>query len=106
MHTSVVAYLTLRTTGLWFTPAQETSVGPRIAHIGSSNYGSRSSDLDLECTLLVSTESDKLSQRLKEEVDALRSDAVDLVNQNIFDRPDRKVRTKVKFTAWLIGGML
>ncbi|PWZ03120.1 hypothetical protein BCV70DRAFT_197354 [Testicularia cyperi] len=80
--------------------------GPSMVHVGSSNYGSRSSDLDLECTLLISTTSNALRKRLGEEVEGLRRDADDVVDAALFERPDRQVRRRVKIAAWFLKGML
>ncbi|EPQ30237.1 uncharacterized protein PFL1_02353 [Pseudozyma flocculosa PF-1] len=91
--------------GIWYTPPH--SATPTLFHVGSSNYGSRSSDLDLECTFLISMNSSSpLSHRVKAEVEGLRADAKERVNEDLFNRPDRKVRWRVRFAAWLVGGML
>ncbi|KAN0060660.1 CDP-diacylglycerol--glycerol-3-phosphate 3-phosphatidyltransferase [Thecaphora frezii] len=91
--------------GIWYTPP--ATMTPTMVHVGSSNYGSRSSDLDLECTLLLSTRPEsRLSTHLAAEVEGLRSDAHEMVDEKLFRRPDRKVRWRVKAAAWLIGSML
>lgn len=98
--------------GIWYTPPSSDSnitkdvVGPSMVHVGSSNYGSRSSDLDLECTFLISTSSTDLMQRLRREVLTLQKDATDLVDESLFTRPERHVRKRVKIAAWILNGML
>lgn len=94
----------LSSLGIWLTP--ESSEGPTHTLIGSSNYGSRSARLDLECSLFISTTSKDFQKKLSEEVEGLREDAVDLVNQELFDRKDRKVGLGVKIATFFVKGML
>lgn len=75
--------------------------------LGSSNFGTRSAHLDLECTLLIdASRSPTMQRRLKEEVQELQKDAGDLVNESMFERPERKVHWGVKVAAWVIKRML
>ena len=90
--------------GIWYTPS--SSAAPTMIHVGSSNYGSRSADLDLECTFLISTHSKELSHRFKEEFETLERDANDVVDEKLFKRPDRKVRRRVRIASWILKGML
>ncbi|SAM77039.1 related to PGS1-phosphatidylglycerophosphate synthase [Ustilago bromivora] len=95
--------------GIWYTPpsselADESA--PTMMHVGSSNYGSRSADLDLECTFLISTKSKELSQRFREEFETLQRNATDVVDEKLFQRPERQVRRRVKMAAWILKGML
>ncbi|SPO22568.1 related to PGS1 - phosphatidylglycerophosphate synthase [Ustilago trichophora] len=99
--------------GIWYSPSAASSsspseepAAPTMVHVGSSNYGSRSADLDLECTFLISTNSKELSQRFKEEYETLESDAKDVVDARMFERPDRKVRRRVRIASWILKGML
>ncbi|SNX82506.1 related to PGS1 - phosphatidylglycerophosphate synthase [Melanopsichium pennsylvanicum] len=93
--------------GIWYSPpSAQGPAAPTMVHVGSSNYGSRSANLDLECTFLVSTDSKELSHRLKEEFETLQSDAKDIVDEKLFQRPDRKVRRRVKIASWILKGML
>ncbi len=107
--------------GIWLTPsdaASQTNLGkpassdtaevaaPTLVHVGSSNYGSRSADLDLECTFMISTSSTDLSLRFKDEFETLGRDANDVVNAELFQRPDRKVRWRVRVAAWILRRML
>lgn len=79
---------------------------PNLTLIGSSNYGRRSAERDLEASLLVVTDGDGLKQALKQEVDNLREYATDEVNEKMFARPDRKVKLGVKLAAKAIRNML
>lgn len=96
--------------GIWYSPPQakgsNETAAPNMVHVGSSNYGSRSADLDLECTFLISTQSKALSQRFKDEYATLDKDANDLVNEDLFQRSDRKVRRRVKIASRILKGML
>ncbi len=95
--------------GIWYSsPSSESSAtsAPTMVHVGSSNYGSRSADLDLECTFLISTKSAELSGRFKEEFETLQADAKDVVDKELFERLDRKVRKRVRFAASILKGML
>lgn len=98
--------------GIWFTPPALTDhshgdkVGPTMVHVGSSNYGARSSDLDLECTFLLSTESANLRHAMCQEIQMLQKDASDIVNEALFHRPERQVRKRVKVAAYFLSGML
>ncbi|SJX61199.1 related to PGS1-phosphatidylglycerophosphate synthase [Sporisorium reilianum f. sp. reilianum] len=92
--------------GIWFYPSSAEAATPTMVHVGSSNYGSRSADLDLECTFLISTHSKQLSQKFKEEYAMLEQDAKDLVDGALFQRPDRKVRRRVRIASRILKGML
>ncbi|GAC97140.1 CDP diacylglycerol serine [Pseudozyma hubeiensis SY62] len=96
--------------GIWYSPppakGSNETAAPKMVHVGSSNYGSRSADLDLECTFLISTQSKALSQRFKDEYATLDKDANDLVNEDLFQRSDRKVRRRVKIASRILKGML
>uniref|UniRef100_V5EVL2 CDP-diacylglycerol--glycerol-3-phosphate 3-phosphatidyltransferase n=2 Tax=Kalmanozyma brasiliensis (strain GHG001) TaxID=1365824 RepID=V5EVL2_KALBG len=96
--------------GIWYYPPSPEGAteqpAPTMVHVGSSNYGSRSADLDLESTFLISTQSQELSQRFGEEFATLERDANDAVDKNLFERPDRKVRRRVKIASWILKGML
>lgn len=92
--------------GIWFSASSEEKAGPTMVHVGSSNYGSRSADLDLECTFLISTGSKEFSQKFKDEYATLEHDAKDLVDGALFRRPDRKVRRRVRIASRILKGML
>lgn len=74
--------------------------------LGSSNFGPRSSSLDLETSLIVSTTSARLRESMKEEVDGLREHAGQVVDDGLFEREDRKVHWGVKIAARAVGDML
>lgn len=91
--------------GIWLYP--EGRSAPTVTLLGSSNFGTRSAHLDLECTLLIdATRSPSMQRRLKDEVNELQKDAGDLVNEEMFQRPERKVHWGVKVAAWFIKRML
>ena len=93
--------------GVWLT-VPTLSEGPTKTLIGSSNFGSRSALRDLECTLLIETKDDQneFSRSLKEEVEALREDAKDVVSDELFQREERKVHWGVKLATEVIKGRL
>ncbi|KDN47767.1 hypothetical protein K437DRAFT_211491, partial [Tilletiaria anomala UBC 951] len=94
--------------GFWLTPPG--SADPEHTLIGSSNFGSRSATLDLECTLLISTASPRLRTQLKKEVDALSADAKDVFDDAFLrqeaDKMGRRNTLFVRFGTWLIRNML
>jgi len=62
--------------------------------------------LDLECSLFISTTSEVFQKKLSEEIEGLREDAVDVVNEELFAREDRKVSLGVKIATFFVKGML
>ncbi len=94
--------------GLWLTPPG--SDAPHHTLIGSSNFGGRSAELDLECTLLISTSCDKLQRQLKREVEALRQNAGDVFDDEFIKaergKPGRRETLFVKVGTWVIRKML
>ena len=85
----MLTYAILTLPGFWLTPAGSDT--PHHTLLGSSNYGSRSANLDLECTLLISTRSEALQKRLKEEVQGLTLDAKDLFDDQFIEAEKGKV---------------
>ncbi|SCZ89770.1 BZ3500_MvSof-1268-A1-R1_Chr1-3g01568 [Microbotryum saponariae] len=81
-------------------------VPPWLTVIGSSNYGSRSASRDLEANVLLTTSSPRLRKTLGKELEALRSYAVDIVNEELFKRKDRVVPWGVRIAAKVIEDML
>ncbi|SGY17357.1 BQ5605_C015g07759 [Microbotryum silenes-dioicae] len=79
---------------------------PWLTVIGSSNYGSRSASRDLEANVLLTTSSPRLRKALGKELEALRSYAVDVVNEELFERKDRVVPWGVRIAAKIIKDML
>lgn len=90
--------------GVWITPPGTTL--PTITLIGSSNYGARSEKFDVECSLLMSTDSIPLRKLLGKEVEDMRDDARDLVDIKTFDAPDRKVDPITRLLTRLVRYML
>ncbi|KAK4057730.1 CDP-diacylglycerol--glycerol-3-phosphate 3-phosphatidyltransferase [Microbotryomycetes sp. JL221] len=77
-----------------------------LSYIGSSNYGQRSAQRDLEANVLLTTTNKRLQQRLTNEVEHVRQDAIDQVNDRLFNKKDRRVKEGVKIAAKLIRDML
>ncbi|WFC99505.1 CDP-diacylglycerol--glycerol-3-phosphate 1-phosphatidyltransferase [Malassezia yamatoensis] len=75
--------------GVWITPPATTL--PTTTMIGSSNYGARSEKFDVECSLLMTTNSLPLRRLLEAEVEDMRDDARDLMDMKVFESPERKV---------------
>ena len=85
-----------------------SDANPSISVIGSSNFTQRSYTLDLEASVVISTESVDLQRRLGEEVANLKS-WTRKVDEEEFKREERKVGLGVKFSMWLVkvlGGAL
>ena len=74
--------------------------------IGSSNYGRRSAERDLEANVLLTTYSSELRGDLQDEILGIRKYAVDLVDDQLFTRRDRQVPWGVKVAAKMIETML
>jgi CDP-diacylglycerol--glycerol-3-phosphate 3-phosphatidyltransferase len=92
-------------TGIWLYPPGKDR--PSASLLGSSNFGTRSASLDLECTLLIdAVGSPSMQQRLGQEVKELAKDANDAVGDAMFAREERKVHWGVKVAAWFIKKML
>ncbi|ORY90148.1 hypothetical protein BCR35DRAFT_287375 [Leucosporidium creatinivorum] len=79
---------------------------PYLTLIGSSNYGNRSAQRDLEANLLVTTDAKPLQQQLGRELNEIRRYATDVVNDRLFERKGRKVPWGVKVAAKAIEDML
>lgn len=94
--------------GIWVSPPSKhnTALRPTITIIGSSNYGSRSERLDLECSLLITTTADSLRNALANEVSDMRYDARDIMKKDAFEAPDRKVGVVDRFLTKLLKSML
>ncbi|WFC94821.1 CDP-diacylglycerol--glycerol-3-phosphate 1-phosphatidyltransferase [Malassezia brasiliensis] len=90
--------------GVWITPPGTTL--PSATLIGSSNYGMRSENFDVECSLLMSTESRPLRRLLEVEVEDMRDDARDLMDVQAFNAPDRKVDLITRILTRLVRYML
>lgn len=89
--------------------SRQSSIGPSITIIGSSNYTKRSYSLDLEVGALIVTEDEGLRKKLKEETEWLQEDARQITRQGLTHDPERKVSWKVKIAMWIVsvvGGAL
>ncbi|TIB97868.1 hypothetical protein E3Q17_03225 [Wallemia mellicola] len=71
-----------------------------VTFIGSSNLSGRSSDLDLELSFLMLTESERLGDKLKAELEDLDEHSSS-VNQATFDDSTRKVSLFTRFLLWI-----
>ena len=99
--------------GLWVTfPSSSSSEvekeDPSLTVIGSSNYTKRSYELDLEANVIIATSDPGLRRRLGEEVKWLGEHAK-LVNEQEFEKPERKVGMNVRMAMWavrVLGGAL
>ncbi|MBW0485950.1 hypothetical protein O181_025665 [Austropuccinia psidii MF-1] len=94
--------------GLWLIRPNNGHQSCLLTTIGSSNYGRRSAERDLECNLLIINEDEKgnLSSKLVIELTRLQNWAKDFVDYNLFQREDRRVKTGVKVATTLIRNML
>lgn len=81
-------------------------VAPYLTLIGSSNYGRRSAERDLEANVLITTFSHELRQDLQKEIMGIRKYAVTKVDDALFERKDRQVHWGVKVAARAIETML
>lgn len=91
--------------GIWIAPNKDSA--PTTTLIGSSNFGQRSAKRDLECTLFISSPAnDKLPLALQQELEALRKNANDVVGEQLFARPERKLSLRIKIAAWCVKGLL
>lgn len=79
---------------------------PYLTLIGSSNYGNRSAQRDLEANLLITTDAKALQRQLGKELSEIRRYATDVVDQRLFERKNRKVSWGVKVAAKAIESML
>lgn len=99
--------------GLWVTfPSSSSSEvekeDPSLTVIGSSNYTKRSYELDLEANVVIATSDPGLRRRLGEEVKWLGEHAKQ-VNEQEFEKPERKVGMNVRMAMWavrVLGGAL
>lgn len=121
----------LHVTGIWLTPSLSSTVRvplngspladpnnidiqygfsypktPFLTLIGSSNYGLRSAQRDIEANLLITTFSPELRGDLQGEIRAIREYATDLVGENLFKRKERVVSKGVKIASKVIENML
>ncbi|KAL7010185.1 CDP-diacylglycerol--glycerol-3-phosphate 3-phosphatidyltransferase [Cystobasidiomycetes sp. EMM_F5] len=74
--------------GIWLSRGSQS---PFLTSIGSSNYGYRSATRDIEINLVIQTSSQDLQKALQAEVESIVEHAVDKVDDELFERPERKV---------------
>ncbi|GAA5964590.1 hypothetical protein JCM21900_002651 [Sporobolomyces salmonicolor] len=79
---------------------------PYLTLIGSSNYGGRSAQRDLEANVLVTTHSAQLRRELERELRGIRWFADERVEPALFERTERKVPWGVRVAARAIETML
>eukprot|EP01132_Coremiostelium_polycephalum_P001150 gene1150-1457_t len=89
--------------GLWITAQQQPL--PSITLIGSPNFGSRSVEKDLEAQLILMTENSNLQTKMEEERTYLWKET-QLVNSQLFEKPERKTSLAVRFIVYLFGNFL
>ncbi|RUS19944.1 hypothetical protein BC937DRAFT_86683 [Endogone sp. FLAS-F59071] len=89
--------------GLWIYPENES--WPSLTMIGSSNFGYRSSERDLEAQAIVITRHTPLRKAIHFELDSLRKHFEE-VNLQTFEREDRKVPYLVRLATSMIRTML
>lgn len=85
--------------GMWWVKKGEAF--PTVTNVGSSNYGVRSVNRDLEAQITLITESSDLQKQMGDEVDNLLANAK-VVTHDTFKREDYAVKKWVAFlTRWL-----
>lgn len=92
--------------GLWVTLPGD--LNPSVTLVGSSNYTKRSYSLDLESNALIVTRDPELQRRLGEEEKWLQTHARE-VDENEFERTERRVGLHVRVSMWIVkmlGGAL
>ena len=83
----------------------EWEKGPFITNVGSSNYGMRSTNRDIEAQITLITEAEGLKGKLEEEVKGLRRDAKEL-GEDCFGRKEYEVAGWVRWISGAIKGFL
>lgn len=96
--------------GLWVTlPGSESKpAGPSATLIGSSNYTTRSYDLDLEVGAMVVTSDEGLMRKWKREVDILAKPSRQTTEEELAGK-DRRASWRVRVAMWIVravGGSL
>ncbi|KAG0151993.1 hypothetical protein CROQUDRAFT_71298 [Cronartium quercuum f. sp. fusiforme G11] len=87
---------------------RHSTLRPCLTLIGSSNYGRRSAERDLEANLLIINHNTQggFSTQLAHELSGLKESAIDVVNWELLNRADRKVGIGVKLATHVIRNML
>ncbi|KAI9209781.1 uncharacterized protein BJ171DRAFT_7409 [Polychytrium aggregatum] len=94
---------TFHAKGLWCTPPQQKH--PVLTVVGSSNFGQRSMDRDLEAQVVLITKNAEVSKKLGQNLEFIMH-TTSIVDEATLDRPDRQVHYLVKLAARLIRTML
>ena len=94
--------------GLWVTLPESTTTGPSATLIGSSNYTTRSYDLDLEVGAMVITSDEGLMRKWKREEEILAKPSRQVTEEELAGK-DRRANWKVRVAMWIVravGGSL
>ena len=94
--------------GLWVTLPGSNPVGPSATLIGSSNYTTRSYDLDLEIGAMVVTSDEGLMRKWKKEEDILAKPSKQVTEKELAGK-DRRASWRVRVAMWIVrvvGGSL
>ena len=83
----------------------EWEKGPFVTNVGSSNYGMRSTNRDIEAQITLITEAEGLKGQLEKEVKGLRKDAKEL-GEDCFGRKEYEVARWVRWISGAIKGFL
>lgn len=90
-------------------PGSESKpAGPSATLIGSSNYTTRSYDLDLEVGAMVVTSDEGLMRKWKREVDILAKPSRQTTEEELAGK-DRRASWRVRVAMWIVravGGSL
>ena len=89
--------------GIWIRPDPDSP--PNITLFGSTNLNSRSARLDTELSFILYTTSERLQQRLAEEVDDLWRPS-SRVDERTWQASGRHVRLGTKVIVGIVGDML
>eukprot|EP01097_Dermamoeba_algensis_P011331 TRINITY_DN8767_c0_g1_i1.p2 TRINITY_DN8767_c0_g1~~TRINITY_DN8767_c0_g1_i1.p2 ORF type:complete len:254 (+),score=67.15 TRINITY_DN8767_c0_g1_i1:1449-2210(+) len=89
--------------GLWFTPSSKTTQSDNfmVTVVGSSNWGERSRDRDVESQLVVFSFDQQFSDLIKEERDNLFQ-GTELVTKETFEDKSRKFPFWINFLSSLV----
>ncbi|KAJ3087086.1 CDP-diacylglycerol--glycerol-3-phosphate 3-phosphatidyltransferase [Quaeritorhiza haematococci] len=96
---------TFHAKGLWITTDRTDSAGPYLTIIGSSNFGVRSFERDLEAQALIITNNKELQEGMNENLKFLFENATP-ISADALEVPPRRVHPLVKVAARMIRTML
>ena len=94
--------------GLWITGPSlaQPVLSPATTLIGSSNYGARSEKFDVECSLLITTQSPQLQDTLAKEVQEMRESARTRMDTATFRSKERRVDAVTQVLTRLLRPLL